>query len=525
MLVSVLLFCVCVLAQEPSPSASLHGLVRDSEGRPIAHTLVKLLKAAGSDGKFETQTDAQGSYTFTQVPDGVYHLHAMKDGYTDAEIPSLFLRPGDAKAIDLTIRVKPGTQAQSSSLPQFSDEPQFTVAGVTDTTNLGGHGPDTVVRTRDSLAKETVSLGESTRSSTLDTEREKSLREATERQPDDFNANHELGHFLVASGKATDAIPYLERAAAKDPKHYENACDLAYANAQAGNYSTARDEVTALLAKQEDANLHHLLADIDEKLGDSLDAVRHYERAAELSPSESHLFDWGSELLLHHAPEPAIEVFSKGSRLYASSSRMLLGLGVAYFARGAFDEAVLHICRASDLNPNDPAPYRFLGRIEQAQNAPSAELLEKLHRFVMLQPRSAEANYYYALGLWKLRQADPRKANAGEVESLLKTAIQIDPRYAAAETQLGVMHSDQGDYSQAIAHFQKALAIDPQLEEAHYRLARAYRQAGEPDKAKEELRLYDELAKQSAQKQERDRHEIKQFVYTLRDQTRLQTQQ
>ena len=103
------------------------------------------------------------------------------------------------------------------------------------------------------------------------------------------------------------------------------------------------------------------------------------------------------------------------------------------------------------------------------------------------------------------------------MESLLKAAIQIDPGYAAAELQLGVLHSDLGEYSLAIAHFQNAVAIDPELEEAHFCLAQAYRQNGDSDKAKQELRLYDRLLKQSAQKQERERHEIKQFVYTLRD--------
>jgi len=501
----------------------LHGLIRDSEGHPIAHTLVELEKTDSRD-TFHTRTDAQGSYTFTKVPHGVFHLYAMKDGYADAEVPSLFLKPGEAKVVDLTIRVQHQGPTLPNSTPQFSDEPQFTVAGVTDTSNLGGHGPDTVARTRDSLAKETVSLGESTRGTSLDTEREKSLRDAAGRQPDDYSANHQLGALLIASGRAREAIPYLERAAAKDPENYENTHDLAYANAQAGNYSKARNEVTSLLAKQEDADLHHLLAEVDEKSGDSLDAVRHYQRAAELAATESHLFDWGAELLLHHAPEPAIEVFSKANGLFPSSSRILLGLGAAYFARGAYDDAVLRICQASDLNPNDPTPYRFLGKIEHGQNTPSSELVKKLHRFVMLQPRSAPANYYYALGLWKLHQASPENANTGEVEFLLKTAIQSDPSYAPAETQLGVIRADQGDYGQAIAHFRKALAIDSELEEAHYRLAQAYRQNGEADKAKEELRLYHDLAKQSAQKQERERHEIKQFVYMLRDQTTPQTQ-
>jgi tetratricopeptide (TPR) repeat protein len=238
-----------------------------------------------------------------------------------------------------------------------------------------------------------------------------------------------------------------------------------------------------------------------------------------LDPSESHLFDWGAELLLHHAPEPAAEVFAKGNRLFPSSTRMLLALGAAYFAHGAYDEAVREISQASDLNPKDPIPYLFLGKIEQAEKTPSTELVEKLHRFLTLQPQSPDANYYYALGLWRLRNSAQAKSSMTQVESLLKTALQIDPGQAAAALQLGIVHSDQGVYSEAIADYRKALAADPQLEEAHYRLAQAYRQVGETDKGKQELRVYTQLAKESAQKQDRERHEIKQFVYTLRQQS------
>jgi hypothetical protein len=56
------------------------------------------------------------------------------------------------------------------------------------------------------------------------------------------------------------------------------------------------------------------------------------------------------------------------------------------------------------------------------------------------------------------------------------------------------------------------------MEEAHYRLLQAYRQVGDSAKAEAELQIYDRIAKESAQKAERERHEIRQFVYTLRDQ-------
>ena len=159
-----------------------------------------------------------------------------------------------------------------------------------------------------------------------------------------------------------------------------------------------------MLAHHDTAELHHLLGDVQEKLGNSLEAVREYQRAAELDPSEAYLFDWGSELLLHHAPEPALEVFTKGNRLFPHSVRMLIGLGAAWFARGSYDQAVQRICEASDLNPTDSMPYLFLGKMQSAETAPSEKIVERLHRFVTQQPENAEANYYYAVGLWKLRR-------------------------------------------------------------------------------------------------------------------------
>jgi hypothetical protein len=62
------------------------------------------------------------------------------------------------------------------------------------------------------------------------------------------------------------------------------------------------------------------------------------------------------------------------------------------------------------------------------------------------------------------------------------------------------------------------------MEEAHYRLAQAYRQTGNAAKADAELKVYHQTAIESAQKAERERHEIRQFVYTLRDQEVPQSQ-
>jgi len=324
----------------------------------------------------------------------------------------------------------------SPAQPEFFDEPQFTVAGVTDPTNLGGHGSNTVMRTKEALAKDVASLG------------------------------------AGSANKQSPAIP------AQPP------------------------------------------AGVEEKQGNPLLAVREYQRAAETDPSESNFFDWGAELLVHRAVEPAIEVFTKGHRLFPPSARMLVGLGVAWYAHGSYEHAAERLCEASDLNPDDPNPYIFLGKIQSVETTQSEALGQRLERFARLQPENALANYYYALSLWKQRKNPDDTQTAAQVESLLKKAIRLDPRLGPGYLQLGILYFDQKRFFAAISAYQKAIAAGPRLqqqeEEAHYRLAQAYRRTGENLKAQQELRLYDELSKQTAEEVERERHEVQQFVYTLR---------
>ena len=403
----------------------------------------------------------------------------------------------------------------STAQPEFFDEPQFTVAGVTDTSNPAGHG-STSWRTSDALAKQTISLQNAKELPSRATSfAEQSLREAAH-QPGNFDANHLLGKLLLDEGKPRDAVPYLEQASRLKPVDYENAYELALAYAESGDYQHSLAGTKALLARQDRAELHHLLGEDEKNLGNPLAAVHEYQRAAELDPTESNLFDWGAELLLHHAPEPAAEVFAKGTRLFPHSSRMLIGLGAAQYAGGSYEQAAACLCQASDVNPNDPSPYSFLGKILNDQPMPSDGTVERLRRFATLRPESAIANYYYAVGLWKQGKTPQDGEASAQVESLLQKAVHLDPRLGAAYLQLGILYSERGETSKALSSYQKAVETDTTLEAAHYRLAQMYRQTGDKQSAKQELEVYQRLSKQKTEQSERERRELQQFVYTLR---------
>jgi tetratricopeptide (TPR) repeat protein len=421
-------------------SAIISGTVCDAENRPVEYALVSL-ESADHARKFTFRSDSQGRYRFEHVASGTYALLVSHTGYPETKTAPFVIHEAESKTVTLRLSTDHSSAQPGDALSAtpFSEETQFNVAGVTDPSNLGGHGSDVVLRTREALAKDTASL------------------------------SHE------APGQP-----------AVNPQTPE---DIAEAHAR--------------------------LADAAESAGRPLEAVREYQMAAELEPNESHLFSWGADLLLHRAYEPAIEVFARGRRRYPDSVRMLLGLGVATYDRGAMEQGEKLLLEACNLNPGDPTPYLFLGQLQQTQKIGAPRWTEMFQRFVALHPENALAHYYYAVALGK---PDSNTNDYAAIESELKKSIELDPRLGDAYLQLGVLYSKRENFPAAITAFQKVIAITPLPDEAHYRLAQVYGHMGEADKSAAEIELFKQVSEQKKKEAERERHQIQQFVYTLRSQ-------
>jgi len=471
-----------VLAKEHFPqqagAVTVEGTVRNTAGEPVADAMV-LLEEKGNTTIVETKSKVDGTFVLSFVHGGTYTVRAEKMGYSDTVADSLELRLGNKKHVDLVLHAPPTMKIESSeSSPspklspeamEFKDEPNFTVAGVTDWSNLGLHGSAASSKTSESLAKETLTLKSN--------------------EPD-----------VAPTGKLG--------------KQYE----IALADRAKGDFAGAREEVRKALAIADNAEGHRLLGELDERLNDPLDAVHEYERAVRMDPSEQNYFEWGTELLLHKASQPAVEVFTRGFSAHPNSARMLTGLGAALYSNGSWEEAARRLCSASDMNPADPAPYLFLGKIEKTMPAPLPCSEQKLARFAQEQPGNALANYYCAISLWKREKGSENPADLKQVEILLEKAVAIEPMLDEGYLQLGVLHFARGDFERAIRDYKKAIEIDPQLGEAHRQLGLAYQRTGEKTKALEEFQAYEQAEKTEAAESERQRRELRQFLIILKDQ-------
>jgi tetratricopeptide (TPR) repeat protein len=346
---------------------------------------------------------------------------------------------------------------------------------------------------------------------------EEQFRKAVQLEPENFDANHNLGEIYVRAGKIADSTPFLEKAQHIDPTSYDNGYDLSLAYLLTGRLKEARKIVQNLLQEKNTAELHNLLAEIAEKDGNFVPAANEFEIAAHMDPSESNLFDWASELLVHRTLAPSIEIFRQATERYPQSSRLAIGLGMALYSLGKYDDAVTSLLRAADLDPADPRCYPFLSRAYDSSPGQADEVIKRFHRFAELQPQNGRALYYYAMSLWKGKRAQDPSLDLHQIESLLQKSIQIDPGLAEAQLQLGNLYSDQAKYRDAIPHYTRALELNRDLADAHYRLGQAYVRTGEKDRAQQELQLYQQLRTQHLADLDKQRAEVRQFVYAAKD--------
>lgn len=343
------------------------------------------------------------------------------------------------------------------------------------------------------------------------------FREALLLDPQSFDANHNLAEFLLQSGKIAEARPLLELAHRIQPDSYDNGYDLAMADFHLGQLEEAREVAESIEGKQNTGELQNLLGQIDEKDGKFVAAANEFEAAAHMDPSEDNLFDWGSEMLLHRTYEPAIAIFQQGTVRYPHSPRLFIGLGLALYSRGKYDDAVQALLTAADLNPSDPRCYLFLSKAYDSSPKQAEGVIQRFRHYAELRPQDALAQYYFAISLWKGKRSEDSSADLQTVESLLQKSIALNGNIPEAHVQLGDLYAGQHQYDKSIPEYVRALELNPNLSDAHYRLGTDYVHVGQKDDAQKEFAVYQKLRAAHLAEVDKERAEVQQFVYSEKD--------
>lgn len=166
-------------------------------------------------------------------------------------------------------------------------------------------------------------------------------------------------------------------------------------------------------------------------------------------------------------------------------SKAYNNLGNAFLKAGKFDEAIVELRKAIELDPKDSSGYLDLGTA-LSQKGEFGEAIHAFESFAQLQPRDALHHNNLA---WLLATCPEEQfRDLARAVLLAEKAVELIPKNGTFWNPLGVARRRAGDYTGAV----EALEKSDELEHDGYYssfngfcLAMALQQLGEKEKARE----------------------------------------
>jgi tetratricopeptide (TPR) repeat protein len=193
-------------------------------------------------------------------------------------------------------------------------------------------------------------------------------------------------------------------------------------------------------------------------------------------------------------------------------------LAASYYDLGAIHDALVHLQRTAHLDPADHRPHRLLGLIykDYERYADAIPQYEESLRRKSDQPDWIDVREEMATCQLKLRRYQDALATLSTcpdssqvhviraechhalgqtalAKEALARALESKPDNLDARVLQGTMLLEEGDTQRAIEVFSRATAANPKDYTAHFKLAQAYAQSGQPELAEVEQKTADQI--------------------------------
>lgn len=164
-------------------------------------------------------------------------------------------------------------------------------------------------------------------------------------------------------------------------------------------------------------------------------------------------------------------------------------MGEAYRRLGDLQAARSYHQKAIELNPRLQEARLGLALVEQESGNPKAAV--QAIQEVIAHKESAIAYFYQGNTFYKQGKIE-------EAQAAFQKALELDPNYAEANANLGLILKQQGNLQAAIEKTREAIRIQPNIAEAHFNLGVALQAQGQVKEAiasyQEAIRLNTKLA-------------------------------
>jgi protein O-GlcNAc transferase len=297
-------------------------------------------------------------------------------------------------------------------------------------------------------------------------------------KPASAEAHYSLGIVLLEQDRLAQAMASFERATALKPDFVEAFYNQGLILTRQKRLEEAvRRFERALALRPSFAELHNSLGTVLSEQGKSAQAMACFERALALKPGlVEALYNQGLLLTRENRLAEAATRFERALTLKPDYCEAHYGLGNVLRAQGRLDEAVLRYGRALALAPNRAELHNSLGTALWDQGK-STEAMACFRRALALKPDFAGA--HNGLGAVLAAAMDPGLAQPGahsmlapaggpvnEAVACFERALALEPDFAEAHSNLGSAFIRQGRLDEAMARFERALALKPDIAEA-----------------------------------------------------------
>ncbi len=174
--------------------------------------------------------------------------------------------------------------------------------------------------------------------------------------------------------------------------------------------------------------------------------------------SQSHNWNLQARTQAENANSRALSLLAKGSAV-----------------KGALDEAVAALLRATAADPTDPVPYTTLGLAFDLKQR-YGEALEALAKSYQLDPKSKETVLSTGISHYLGHSFD-------KSEHVMVTLLRQNPTFCDAHIDLGFIYMRLGDFEKSKKNFKQAISCNPNCQPAYQGLAMVDYLAGDLESA------------------------------------------